>query len=168
MWWQYVVTFMATLFVALIAVHVAHRLSERDEYRKAKESIKHEITVNISICDTNCKQIDTDIDFDKEGRLSGTPYLLFHELAWNTWKSTVCLRNPKIANEIEESYFAVQWTNSLLKRIEELKWGPVATLTGVLSPAEWRIKHFEQAKRYISQTLLPRLKEAKELLEKEG
>jgi hypothetical protein len=162
MWWQYLIMAIVSISAALLAVHVDHWKSRRNEYRKAISSVKNEVSVNISICDINCTQIETDIDLFKKDQLSGTPYFPFHELAWNTWESTILLRNSELADKIEKAYFYLGWTNGILKRVEELKWEPVGAL---LDTKTQRMGDFEQTKRYLSGTLLPRLKGTKELLE---
>lgn len=160
-----------SISAALIAVRFDHWLSGRSEYHKAISTVEDEIAVNISICELNCRLIDSDVNAAKEGRMSDVPYQGFRESAWSTWKSVILLRNPKVAPKIEEAYFAIYWANSRLRRIEEFKREPVPAFVPIAefdSTEAYQIRHFEEAKRCISDILLPRLKEAEDLLRKES
>lgn len=162
--WQYALTIPASLFTALIAVWVSHRLSRKYEYHKAIKSVKHEVTVNIATCDLDCMMIDDDLNAPKD-KWRDTPYKGLHEAAWNTWKGVILVRNSELAARIEEAYFAIPIANTLLYRIEELKWGAPALVTDLKETPKG---HLESARRYISKTLEPRLKDAKEFLDKES
>jgi hypothetical protein len=78
------------------------------------------------------------------------------------------LRSPELADKIEEAYLHVPPVNNLLHRIEENKWGPLTATAMADNPEEALRTNLEKAKSYISEILLPRLKEAKKLLEEEG
>ncbi len=161
MWWQYVVTIIATLFVALIAVRFDHWLLERKEYRKAINCVKDEIETDIKLGNLNCEMIDDDLISLEKGDLRLIPYLDFHDLSWSTWKSVILVRNPEVANRIDEAYFHVPTTNNLLRRIDELEW---SSITIIVDVAVIRKGNLEKARRYISEELLPRLKEVEELI----
>ena len=131
MWWQYVVTTVAALFIALIAVRFDHWLSGRSEYRKAINCIKDEIETDIKLGDLNCEVIDDDLISLEKGDLRLIPYLDFHELSWNTGKSVILIRKSKLADKIEAAYFHVPTTNNFLHRIDELEWSSITIIVDV-------------------------------------
>jgi hypothetical protein len=114
MWWQYLIMALVSISAALTAVRFDHWRTGRNEYRKARVSVKHEIAANISNSGLTCGLIDDDLNFHKEGKVSYTPYFPFHDLAWSTWKSVILLRNPELADKIDEAYFFIPIVNNLL------------------------------------------------------
>ena len=163
--WQYAVTIVAALFIALIAVWFDHWLSGRNEYRKAIDTVKDELSDNILICDGNCQLIDSELNFSKENGMGLLPYFYLADLAWTTWKSVIMLRNSELAGKIGAAYIDIPTVNRLLDRMEELKWGSIAELPGA---KQLRELNRNMAKNHISTILLPRLKAARELTEKES
>jgi hypothetical protein len=166
MWWQYLITIIASLFIALSAVWVDHRLSGRSEYRKAIIGVKAEVTMSISICTPILEMIDEDIDANKKSKLKAAAYPLFQELAWDTWKSVIYFRNSNLAQKIEPAYLSIHIANNLLNRIEESKWGGVVTVSTIIDK-ERQMESYKHTKRYISDELLPLLKDTREPLERE-
>jgi hypothetical protein len=130
--------------------------------------LKHEIAVNIASCDATCKLIDADLEALQRYQTEVEPYHGLHESSWSNWESVIVLRSPELADKIEEAYLHVPPVNNLLHRIEENKWGPLTATAMADNPEEALRTNLEKAKSYISEILLPRLKEAKKLLEEEG
>ena len=91
------------------------------------------------------------------------PYPPLRELSWSTWKSVILLSSSKLADKIEEAYFHIPAANNYLRRTEEFKWGLSAAVANLRAAQR---DNLEEAKHYISETLLPQLKEAQEFLEK--
>lgn len=163
MWWQYVIVIVASLFIALIAVRFDHWLSGRNEYRRAIISLADEIAANTAISELNCKHLEKDLDASKAGKQTSIPYEALGDLAWSSYKSDILLRNPNVAKKMIGVYMDIPTANRLLDRIEEFKWGAVAAITS--SSKKWVGEYLELAKAYISEQLLPHLKEAQEALQ---
>ena len=171
--WQYAWTIPASLFIALFAVWFSHWLSRINEYRKAISSVRGEIDVNIATYDLICKEIDDDLTLREEHKMVSWPYHSFHDLAWSTYRGVILLRNPEVAVKIDKAYSHIPIANKSLDRMKEIKSmvEEAIYVQGSIPKIDidelWK-KTLSDAKRYISEELLPRLKEAKELLDKES
>lgn len=169
MWWQYLIMAIISISAALIAVRFDHWLSGRNEYRKAINCVSDEIAINIKTCDFICRQIDNELAFLEKAESSLKPYQGFHDLSWGTWKSVFLLRNSELAGKINETYFYIPIANKFVYRMEELGWGSRSAIAGPAADwkTPWRV-NLEDVKGFILGDLLPRLKDAKGLLEKES
>lgn len=148
------------LCIALFAVWFSHWICNIREYHKAIASVKREITTNIQLCGVNVELIDADLNYAKKGQISYAPYSPFHDLAWNTYKGALLLKDAQMIEEIETAYILINLSNTLFHRIEDMKWtsGPILAIIGS-NIKQVRIDNLNKAKKLISQEVLPLLEE---------
>ena len=69
MWWQYIITFLGSLLVALIAISFSQVLSSNREYRKALENLRSELSTNIKNAGLMNRWIDANLVALKEDQI---------------------------------------------------------------------------------------------------
>ncbi|MBL7209825.1 MAG: hypothetical protein ISS52_06980 [Dehalococcoidia bacterium] len=166
-WWQYTSSIVVPLFIALLSVWLAYRLSTRREYQKAIRIVKHEIAHNIRICDLICKEIDDDIS-SRQVRI--VDFSMLRGIVWDACKGNIAFKNPQVAEEVEQTYFGVAEVNRQLDVIKKVKWEVVSQVPpsrqSKLNLKEKDIKTLKLVKEFILEKLLPKLNSSKELLDK--
>ena len=101
MWWQYLVTFVGSLIVALFAVWFAHLVSAKRDYRKALENLRSEVSANIGNTYLMNKWIDTNLEFLNTGRITAATCPHLYESAWMSARGSVSSKDYGIAT-VEE------------------------------------------------------------------
>ena len=162
-WWQYIVTFVGSLIVALISVWFSQWLSGRREYRKALENLRSEVSTNIGNADLMNKWIDTNLNTLKEDKVVVATCPHLYESAWISARGAVSSKDYGIATKMEDAYGFLVGINDLMRTVEELKWGAGAAMTG---SKHSKITVFTVMRETINKGLLPNLTEAKTLLDK--
>ena len=161
-WWQYTITFVASLIVALVSVWFSQRLSARREYRKALGTLRSEVSTNINNAYLMIKWIDTNLDALKRGNVVVATCPHLYESAWISARGAVSSKDYDIAAKMEDAYGFLVAINDLMRVVEELKWGAGAAMAG---SGERKITVFNTMKAAINKGLLPNLREVKILLD---
>jgi len=162
-WWQYIITFLGSLLVALIAVSFSQVLSNNREYRKALENLRSEVSTNIKNAGLMNKWIDANLDALKEDQIVVATCPHLYESAWISARGAVSSRDYGIATKMEDAYGFLVGINDFMRTVEELKWGVQAAMTG---SKRRTITVFEAMRKTVDTGLLPNLTEAKTLLDK--
>lgn len=163
MWWQYIVTFLGSLLVALIAISFSQVLSNNREYRKTLENLRSEVSTNISNAGLMNKWIDTNLDALKDDNVVVATCPHLYESAWISARGVVSSKDYGIATKMEDAYGFLVGISDLMRAVEELKWGVQAAMTG---SKQRTITVFTAMRETINKGLLPNLTEAKTLLDK--
>lgn len=161
--WQYIVTFVGSLVIALISVWFAQWLSAHREYRKTLENLRSEVSININNASLMNMWIDKNLDVLKEGRVVAATCPHLYESAWISARGTISFKDYSIATKMEEAYSFIGSIKDLMRAIEVLKWGAGAAMTG---SKENKITLFEALRKTINAGLLPNLMEVKTQLSK--
>ncbi|MDP3879808.1 MAG: hypothetical protein Q8Q07_05840 [Dehalococcoidales bacterium] len=162
-WWQYTVTFVGSLIVALISVWFSQWLSVRREYRKALENLRSEVSTNIDNIDLISRWIDTNLDNLKENRVVVATCPHLYESAWISVRGAVSSKDYDIAQKMEGACGFLGSIHDLMHAVEELKWGAGSAMTG---SKQSKTTVFEAMKEIINKGLLPNLTEVKTLLDR--
>ncbi|MFC2003449.1 hypothetical protein ACFLV4_05855 [Chloroflexota bacterium] len=162
-WWQYTVTFVGSLIVALVSVWFSQWLSARREYRKALENLRSEISTNINNAGLMNQWIDTNLDVLKDDKVVVATCPHLYESAWISARGAVSSKDYDIATKMEDAYGFLVSISDLMRAVEELKWGAGAAMMG---SKKRKITVFEVMKETINKGLLPNLMEVKTLLDK--
>ena len=161
-WWQYTVTFVGSLIVALISVWFAQWLSTRREYRKALVNLKSEVSTNINNSALICAWVDKNLKSLKDGKVVVATCPHLYDLAWVSVKGDLVAKDYRFAASLEEVYGMVSVANDLLHTIWELKWGVGGAMTGI---QQRRTLVLDATKEIVRDSLMPRLVEAKKVLD---
>lgn len=161
-WWQYIVPFVGSLIVALVAVWFSQWLSTRREYKKALENLRTEVSTNINNADLMNKWIDTNLDALKEGKVVVATCPHLYESAWISVRGAVSSKDYSIAIKMESAYGFLSSMDDLMRTVEELKWGVGSAMTG---SERRKITVFEVMRETINKGLLPNLTEVKTILD---
>lgn len=89
MWQHYVLTFIGSLVVALLAVWVSLRWSAKSKDRRALRSLWNELATNATICKYICENLDKETEWAKEDKHRITPLAQLHTSAWNIGVTTI-------------------------------------------------------------------------------
>ena len=162
-WWQYTITFVGSLIVALVSVWFSQWLSARREYRKALENLRSEVSTNINDADLMNKWIDTNLDALKEDKVVVATCPHLYESAWISARGAVSSKDYGIATKMEDAYGFLVGINDLMRAVEELKWGVGAAMS---DSKRRKITVFEAMRKTINKGLLPNLIEVKTQLAK--
>lgn len=162
--WQYIVTFIGSLVVALISVWISQRWSAKSRDKRTLASLKSEISINITICGLTCQHLDEELQLTDEHRMGVRPFAELFTWSWNIAKSTIVLSESDAFEDIEAAYYAVDIVNKYIRRIEELKHGIPVMFKGA---REIRKMNYAELKRYIQEYAMPGLRDAKQIIEKE-
>lgn len=162
-WWQYTVTFVGSLIVALISVWFSLWLSARREYRKTLENLRSEVSANIYNADLMNKWIDKNLDVLKEGKVVVATCPHLYESAWISARGAVSFKDYSTATKMEDAYGFLVSINDLMRAVEELKWGAGSAMTG---SQQSKTILFEAMRETINNGLLPNLMEVKTQLDK--
>ncbi len=119
--WQYSITFISSLVVALLSVWLAQSWSARRERSKTLEYLKSEISGNIKDCKLISEWLDKDFDTMTKGDTALTPYLRLHDSVWYSVRGSL-ISDYAIATQLEDAYRLISVVNNLLGRIEELRY----------------------------------------------
>ena len=103
-WWQYILTFVGSLIVALISVWFSQWLSARREYRKALENLRSEVSTNINNADLMNKWIVANLDALKEDKVVVATCPHLYESAWILARGAVSSKDYGIAAKMEDAY----------------------------------------------------------------
>lgn len=163
MWWQYTVTFAGSLIVALLTVWVATWWSAKRDYRKALENLRAEILTNIRASNLICQWVDENIEALKDGRMVVATCPHLYDSVWMLVRGDLISHDYLIADTVQELYLQITIGNDLLNKVEDLKWGVVSAMTNTKQRRDLVLK---ATKGIVSSILLPKLEEAKSLLEK--
>ena len=163
MWWQYVFPFVGSLFVALISVWIAQSWSAKRDYRKLLENLRGEVNTNINVSNLIIHWVDTIVGALENGNLVVASCPRLYDGAWLSVKGALAIRNYALLVKLEESYLLVSVANDLLRTVEELKWGAASAMTNVNLR---RKTTFDAIRETVGNKLLPKLTEARKLLNK--
>lgn len=163
MWWQYIVTFIGSLAVALSSVWFAQWLSAKREYRKALEYLKNEVSTNIKVSGLICQWVDRNLEASKDKQMvvASCPHL--YDSAWVSVKGALAVKDYVIAANLEEAYFLITVVNDHMRNFEELRWG----VGSALKDMGLRMDSILKVTRLtIVSHLMPKLEEAISRLDK--
>lgn len=161
-WWQYTITFVGALIVALVSVWFAQWLSARREYRKALEVLRSEVSTNINNAYLMIEWIDKNIDALKREKVVVATCPRLYESAWISARGAVSSKDYGIPTTMEDAYGFLVVINDLMHAVEELKWGAGAAIA---DSGQRKITVFNAMKAAINKGLLPNLKEVKTWLD---
>lgn len=162
-WWQYTITFVGSLIVALVSVWFSQWLSARREYRKALEALGSEVSTNISNAYLMINWIDKNLDaLKKRGNVVVATCPHLHESVWISARGAVSSKDYGIAVKMEDAYGFLVSINDLMRAVEELKWGAGVAIA---DSGQRKIIVFNTMKAAINKGLLPNLREVKILLD---
>ena len=164
--WQYIVTFIGSLVAALIAVRVSLRWSAKSRDKTALESLRREISTNITLCEVICSNLDKDMEWLKEGKTGVTPLVQLHTWVWNVARTAISPNDEATSGVLEIAYITIDIANTHLQRIEALKHGVIPRLEGNKA---WPIieQNCATLKNYIQQRTIPASQDAKDVIDKE-
>jgi hypothetical protein len=162
-WWQYTITLLGSLFVALLSVWFSQWLSNRREYMKSLKNLRSEVFANIYNADLINKWIDKNINALKDNQVLVATCPHLYNFAWISVRGAVSYKDFDIAIKLENAYGFLSSINDVMSAIEELKWGAGSAMTG---SQERKIKLFEVMRETINTGLIPHLKEVLVLLDK--
>ena len=127
---SYIITFVGSLLVALIAIRYSQNRSEKNAYKQLYKNLLIEIQDNLERCDHLPKLVDGDLkrDVKNEESLFGMP--LFYGDVWRSLRVRGQLN--RIANEERDLYRTlkmlyehIDMTNRLLLSYENRKTEPI-------------------------------------------
>ena len=121
MWWQYSITFISSLIVALLSVWLAQSWSARRERFKTLENLMSEISGNVKDCKLISEWLDKDFGALTKGDTTLTPYPRLHDSMWYSARGML-ISDYATATKLEDAYRLVSVVNNLLGRIEELRY----------------------------------------------
>lgn len=163
----YIIPFIGSLLVALIAIRYSQNLSEKRAYEQLHENLLIEIRDNIKYCDLLSKLIDKDLerlDINEES-FFGMP--LFYDDVWKSLRVRGQLN--RIVNEerdldrtLKMLYEHIDMTNRLLLSYEERKIEPIFGVNGYKKEQSIRVRG---AMYNIGKNIKPLLDKAKNMLE---
>ena len=162
--WQYIITFTASLLVALITVWISLRWSARERDKRVLRGLKNELATNVTICKYLCENLDKETEWVKDGKHGITPLAQLQTWAWNIAKSTIILSDHDGSSKLEYAYIAADIINRYIQRIEELKYGAVTSAKNI---KEMRENNCVALKNYILEAAIPALTEARNIIDKE-
>ena len=162
MQWQYIVTFVGSLLVALISVWIAQRWSANREYRSTLNNLASEVSGNIKRCQFICEWLDKDLEVQKDGYDLVSPYPHLYDSAWISVKGIIAVRDYPICAQLEDAYLWISVVNAMMFRLEELKWGVARTL---MHSDTVKVETLKRIRIHTTNRMLPSLEDARTLLE---
>jgi len=120
-WWQYIITFVGSLIVALLSVWIAQLWSTRRERSNILKNLKSEVAGNLKTCGLIYDWLNRDFDSLMKGETALTPYPHLRESIWYSVRG-IMIAQYAVTVKFDDAYHLIGIVNDLLRRIEELRY----------------------------------------------
>lgn len=123
--WHFV-SMLSGLFVALMAVWIRERWSDRREFRSMIRALKDEIDDHARLAIYLNRQIGMELDAIKKGQVLMLPFVRFYDSAWVAFKTRGFLArlDSELARNFKEIYASCSMLNDFSRRQEEITFTP--------------------------------------------
>lgn len=162
MWWQYIVTFVGSLIVALVAVWTAQCWSDKRSLRKALINLRGEVSTNLRVCKLICDGVKKDVELIEKEQIGLTPYPRFYSSVWTSVRQNISLGDHTLSESLEDAYIMLDVVNECLRRVEELKHGVSGALMNI---NKMRVATLTLAEGLVNTRAQPFLEKVKTLLD---